>query len=61
MFAMMQNKHIINRGGTKMIGETGFKIFLWVAIIWFYVGSIIIWRYAIPEIYSLFKKKEEEN
>jgi len=44
-----------------MIGETGFKIFLWVAIIWFYVGSIMIWRYAIPEIYSLFKKKEEEN
>ena len=42
-----------------MISETTFNIILWASIIWFYVGSILIWYHAIPELYSLVIKKKD--
>jgi hypothetical protein len=42
-----------------IMSEIAFKIVLFGAIIWFYVGSILIWRLAIPELYSLLIKKRD--
>ena len=42
-----------------IMSETAFKIVLFGAIIWFYVGAILIWRLAIPELYSLLIKKKD--
>ena len=41
-----------------IMSETAFKIVLFGAIIWFYVGAILVWRFAIPELYSLLIKKQ---
>lgn len=40
-----------------VMSETAFKIVLFGAIIWFYVGAILVWRFAVPELYSLLIKK----
>ncbi len=42
-----------------IMSETAFKIVLFGAIIWFYVGAILIWRLAIPELYSLLIMKKD--
>jgi len=41
-----------------IMSEAAFKIVLFVAIGWFYVGAILVWRFAIPELYSLLIKKQ---
>ena len=41
-----------------MIKEGTFYFYLIFSIAWFYVGSIIVWRFAIPELYKLLIKKE---
>ncbi|MBN2553674.1 MAG: hypothetical protein JXB06_12935 [Spirochaetales bacterium] len=40
------------------MSEAAFKIVLFVAIAWFYIGAILVWRFAIPELYSLLIKKQ---
>jgi hypothetical protein len=41
-----------------VMSETAFRIVLFGAIAWFYIGPILIWRFAIPELYSLLIKKQ---
>ena len=41
-----------------VMSETAFKFVLFGAIAWFYIGAILVWRFAVPELYSLLIKKQ---
>jgi hypothetical protein len=32
---------------------------LGVALAWFYAGSILVWRFVLPELYSLLIKRQD--
>jgi len=42
-----------------IISKTVFYIVLWGGIAWFYAGSILVWRFVIPELYSLLIKRKD--
>jgi len=42
-----------------MMSKTVFYIILGVALAWFYAGSIMVWRFVIPELYSLLIKRQD--
>ncbi len=42
-----------------MISKTLFYIILGVALVWFYAGSLMVWRFVLPELYSLLIKRED--
>jgi len=42
-----------------MMSKTLFYIILGVALVWFYAGSIMVWRFVIPELYSLLIKRQD--
>jgi hypothetical protein len=42
-----------------MMSKTVFYIILAVALAWFYIGSIMVWRFVIPELYSLLIKRQD--
>jgi hypothetical protein len=42
-----------------MMSKTVFYIILGVALAWFYAGSILVWRFVIPELYSLLIKRKD--
>ena len=41
-----------------MVKESVFYFYLFISIAWFYIGSLLVWRFALPELYRLFVKKE---
>jgi len=42
-----------------MISKTLFYVILGVALVWFYAGSIMVWRFVLPELYSLLIKRQD--
>lgn len=42
-----------------MISKTLFYFILGVALVWFYAGSIMVWRFVLPELYSLLIKRQD--
>jgi hypothetical protein len=42
-----------------MMSKTLFYIILGVALAWFYAGSILVWRFVVPELYSLLIKRQD--
>jgi hypothetical protein len=42
-----------------MMSKTLFYIILGVALAWFYAGSILVWRFVLPELYSLLIKRQD--
>jgi hypothetical protein len=41
------------------MSKTLFYIILGVALVWFYAGSILVWRFVVPELYSLLIKRQD--
>jgi Sec-independent protein secretion pathway component TatC len=41
-----------------MMSENIFYFYLFISIIWFYVGSLVVWKFAVPELYKLLIKGE---
>ena len=41
------------------MGKGTFFFILFLSLAWFYVGAILIWRHAIPELYRLLIKKQD--
>lgn len=41
-----------------MIKENVFYFYLFISVVWFYVGSLVVWRFAVPELYKLLIKKQ---
>ena len=41
-----------------MIKENVFYLYLIISIVWFCVGSLVVWRFALPELYKLLIKKQ---
>lgn len=40
------------------MSENIFYFYLFISIIWFYVGSLVVWKFAVPELYKLLIKGE---